>query len=147
MKALMASGLAMVSLLTLAACGSDNGPSASDLVGTWSATSFVFTSTADPGTSVDPIAGGATLTVVFTSGGGYTTTTTVPGSPDDVSTGTYAVSGSTITLTESGSSPTTLSGTFSLNGSTLTLHITSGIEFDFGSGEEAATVNGILQKQ
>lgn len=142
----LAHALAAFALVAMAGCSSDNGPSASDLVGTWSATSFVFTSQANPGTTEDAIAAGASLTVTFASGGTYTTTTSVPGSADDVSTGTYTVSGSTITLNDS-DGVTVTSGTFTVSGSTLTLHLTTGITFDFGSGEEAATADATLHKQ
>ena len=143
--------LAATALLLTAACSSNDsttgvngGVTVSDLAGTWTATSLVFTSVANPSTSLDAIAGGATFVMQIASSGSYTVTTTTPGQSPDVSTGTITLNGSNIHLAE----PTdTIVGTYTLNGNHLTLHLTSGINFDFsGSGDEPATIDGSLTR-
>ncbi len=140
--------LALASLLLLgAACSSDKptGPSVSALVGTWDATQITLTSQANPSNTIDGIASGLGIELTFDASGGYTAVTTTQGISPDTATGTATVNGNAITLTDATNEVT--SGTFSVNGNTLTVHFTQGLTFDFGSGDEAATLDATLIKQ
>jgi hypothetical protein len=139
--------LAASALLLLAACGSDNPTSVTvnDLAGTWVATSFVFSSVADPSTTVDAVAAGASFTLTIADDGHFTATTGAPGEDPEVDEGTITVDGNKITL-DGGDDP--ISGTYSLSGNTLTVHLTDGIGFDFtGNGDEPARLDGTLKRQ
>ena len=118
--------------LTLAgtvACNDSTGVQPEDLAGTWTATSAIFTSTANPPVSLDLIAAGASLTATIQSSGAISITTTEPVSGvSDTDNGTIAVSGTSVTLTIDGD---VVTGTITRDGDTLTLNLSSGVEFDF----------------
>jgi len=99
-----------------------------DLAGTWTATSIVFTSVADPTLSVDEVADGATMSLTLSASGTYSWTFVFPGEPTENETGTYMVSGSTLTIDPTGTKgPETM--TISRNGDTMTLTLAD--EYDF----------------
>jgi hypothetical protein len=62
-----------LALTLMGACTDDGATSVEvdDLAGTWTATAMVFTSAADPTTSVDLVPEGATLTLVLGAEGSY----------------------------------------------------------------------------
>jgi flagellar basal body rod protein FlgF len=131
----LAIALAGAVLLAGAACSDSLAPS--DVAGTWNATSVVFTSVANPSTnSGNVIALGFSLSITLNADGSASVTQD-DGSGATTDTGTYTINGSDFSLTTGGD---TSSGTIALNGNTLTVHITTGVTFDFGSGDEAATV-------
>ena len=111
-----------------------------EIVGTWNATSMVFTSDADSEVSVDLIAEGATLSVVLSAEGTYSLLIQEPGFEPEDEGGTYSVDGAILTLDpnefEEDDSFETV-----LNGNSLTL-TSSDDEFDFNDDEieEAASL-------
>ena len=133
--------LAAVCTGVLAGCGSDSTGIESDIVGTWHATRFEFVNNANPANTVEAIALGASVTIIFNANHTFSLTLTLPGQPPEVSTGTYVVTATTLTITVTSETPVqTLNFTMSLSGNTLTL--TGGATtFDFGTGEVAATIN------
>ncbi|MGE0353056.1 MAG: hypothetical protein AB7I33_00840 [Gemmatimonadales bacterium] len=140
--------LAALAFTVLAACSNDKngtGPALGGIEGSWSATALTFIQVAPPNMQVDAIAGGAGLTITFNANGTYQTVTTSPGQPDDMSTGSVSLNGNMMTLDELGGS--TIVGTYSVVNNVMTVNLTTGIEFDFGSGDEAATVQGTFVKQ
>ena len=70
-------------------CGIDKttGPQLADVVDTWHATRVQVASVANPATTVELVAAGATLQAVFNANLTYTSTVNLPGDPPDVSTG------------------------------------------------------------
>ena len=131
--------ISTLALILMTGCGDDavTGVNADLIAGTWTATKMVFTADADPNDFVDIIADeGAALEIVFDADGTYDFTFTFPGFPDENETGTYSVSGSTMTITPAGEAAETF--TISRDGDTMTL--TDADDFDFGAGDEAATV-------
>ena len=139
LKHLTTSALA---LILIAGCGDDDGVGVEpdDIAGTWTATSMLFTSTADPTVTADLVVDDmAVLTIVFGSNGSYTFTFVFPPDPteDEIEIGTYTVSGTTMTITPTGG--TAESFTIDRDGDTMTL--TDDDDYDFGSGtDEPATL-------
>jgi hypothetical protein len=132
--------LALMGLAAGLACGDAVAPE--DVVGDWTATSFVFTSVADPNESVDVIAAGGSLSVTFDADGTYAIAYTFGGS-SDTDGGTYTIDGSDITL--GGIDP--VSGTIELSGDTMTLELLGG-EFDFDDDgtDDPATIRIVLTR-
>mgnify|MGYP001046658334 FL=1 len=95
----------------IAGCGDDTGTDAEaeetsveadDIAGTWTATSMLFTQTAAPNATEDPVVdGGAVLTLVLNATGTYAFTF-VLAPENEAEAGAYTVSGSTITITPTG---------------------------------------------
>lgn len=138
--------LALASLLLAAACSSKStAPNQNSLVGTWVATQLVFTSQANPATTFDAIANNYGLTMIYDASGSYTFITTAPGLSPDTATGTVTLNGNSIALADDQGGA--ISGTYTINGNTLTVHLSTGITYDFGAGEVAATADGTLIKQ
>jgi len=54
-----------MALILMSACSEATGVTADDLAGTWTATSMVFTSVANPEQTADVVAEGASLTLVL----------------------------------------------------------------------------------
>ena len=125
-----------LALILIAGCDdAATGLDADDIAGTWTATSIVFTQTADPMTVVDAVDEGASLTLLLGTDESFTFTFTSP-EENEVDTGTYSVSGSTITLTGS-----TETETFAItrDGDTMTLTDDNDMfEFAEQVGDEAA---------
>ncbi len=124
-------------LILIAGCDdAATGLDTDDIAGTWTATSIVFTQTADPMTVVDAVDEGASLTLLLGTDESFTFTFTSP-EENEVDTGTYSVSGSTITLTGS-----TETETFAItrDEDTMTLTDDDVFEFDEQVGDEAATL-------
>lgn len=141
--------LVPVAALSIAlACGDSTGVGVEpdDLAGTWTATSFVFASVADPTTSADMLALGGGLTLSIESSGAITVTTTVPGGAQETETGTLSVDGSNITIDQGPGD--VVSGTITRDGDRITIQLTSGVTFDFDDDgtDEPATVTAVLQR-
>lgn len=95
-----------MALIVMSACTDSTGLEVDDLTGTWTASSIVFTSTADATVSADLVA-------------------------DE---GTYIVTGSTLTLSQTGEgSPEAF--TISRDGDSMTLTVTDE-EFDFDTTDD-----------
>ncbi len=130
---------ATLALILMTGCGDDGGTGVDpdDIAGTWTATSMLFTQVAAPNATYDIIVEDvATLVVVFNAAGTYTFTFTFPPQPDENETGTYSVSGNTLTSTPTGGVAETTE--ISRNGDTMTL--TDDDDWDFGAGDEPATL-------
>ncbi len=128
-----------VALVLMTACGDATGVEPDDVAGTWTATSMVFTSTADPTLSVDIVPLGASLSFVLGAGGSYSFTFTTPLEPDENEAGAYTVTGTNLNLSPTGTgSLETL--TISRDGDTMTLTGSDTFEFDVLVGEEPATM-------
>jgi len=135
--------ISALALILIAGCGDDDGVGVEpdDIAGTWTATSMLFTSTADPTVTADLVVDDmAVLTIVFGSNGSYTFTFVFPPDPteDEIEIGTYTVGETTITLTPTGSSQTE---TFAIERDGDTMTLTDDDDYDFGSGtDEPATL-------
>ena len=119
--------------------GDSTGTELANIVGSWHATTAVVTSVANPTTTSNLIALGATIQVTFNANLTYSSTTNVPGQGADVSTGTYIQTATQLTLhndQSSGGDITTFS--LALNGATLSLTGGTPFTFDFGAGEVPA---------
>ncbi len=138
--------LAAVAVLAAAGCKDPTGPDVNQMVGTWNATKAEFVSQANPGTSVDIITQGGSLSLVL-SASTFTMTIKETGKSDWVGTGTWSTSIDTMTLTWSSEMAGESQFDFTLNGSQLTLeggHMPH--EFTPGNSEESI-VSLILVKQ
>lgn len=124
----------LLALTLMGACTDDGatGVAPDDLAGTWTATAMVFSSVADPTTTVDVVTEGAALTLVLNADGTYSFVSVFPGEPDEDETGTFSVSGDVMTITPTGLDPETFA--IFRDGDTLTL--TDSDTFDFGQGVE-----------
>ena len=133
---LISSALALV---LISACGDATGVTTDDLAGTWTATSMVFTSTADPELSVDVIPLGVAMTLVLGADETYSWAFVFPGEPGEDEAGTYTVSGSTLTISETGTgSPEAF--TIARDGDTMTLTLADVFDFTEGIEEDATLV-------
>jgi Lipocalin-like domain len=138
--------LSAAALLAAAGCSDPTGPDKDQMVGTWNATEAQFVSVANPGTSVDIITQGGTLSLVL-SASTFTMTIKETGKADWVGTGTWSTSIDTMTLTWSSGLAGESQFDFTLNGTRLTLeggHMPH--EFTPGNSEESI-VSLILVKQ
>lgn len=131
-------GAALLLLVALA-CGDDGGTGTDGetLVGTWVATSALFTSVAEPAVTADPVEDGDVSLTLVVRADGTITITTLQGGVAEVDDGTIDVTGSMVAIDLDGD---TTSGTIDLDDDRLELLLTSNTSFDFGSGEEAATL-------
>ena len=125
--------ISALALILMSACTEATGVEPNDLAGTWTATSIVFTSVADPTLSVDMATEGATMSLTLNADGTYTWAFVFPGEPTEDETGTYTVSGNIMTITASAQD---FAETVAIvrSGDTLTLTLTD--VFDFTEGVE-----------
>ncbi len=131
-----------LALVVSTACSESLAPD--DIVGTYDATTMVFTSVADPNTTADVLAMGYTFTIQFNANGTLSTAFTLGGSTDTDS-GTYMIDGSNFTLTIGGDPST---GTISKSGDRLTIMLMTGVEFDFNDDgtDEPATLRLVVER-
>jgi len=150
------SSLLVVGAVVLAAGCSSDGPTdvapltISDLVGSWSATSEVFTNNADPSQKIDLIALGGENRFTMLPGGATRTWIDAGTFHDEWdSQATLDASGTTLTLTPAEASRGVVTFTATLDGTVLTLHGTN-VTFDFTltdpSGGTPATVDIVFVK-
>ena len=112
----------------------------SDLVGSWSATSEVYTNNANASQKIDLIALGGEHRVTMLSGGGTRTWIDVGTFHDEWdSQATLDASGTTLTLTPVEASRPVLTFTVTLEGTVATLHSTN-VSFDFTLTDPSAAV-------
>ena len=123
-------------------CGNDaTGPEVADIVGSWHATRAQITSVAHPASTIDIVAIGATLQIVFTANNTFTSTAAFPGEAAETTTGTYTVTAGKLTMTNDQNSGGDVL-VFDIALSNGTLSLTGGaIDFDFGTGEEASKLD------
>jgi hypothetical protein len=137
------------------ACGSSSNPAdvaaltINDFVGSWSATSHVFTSNSNPSETLEVIAAGGEVRFTVLAGGGTRTWFDLGDFHDEWDAQvTLNAAGNLLTSTPVEASRGVRNYTFTLVGNTLTLTNTSA-SFDFtltGAPETAATVVGVFQK-
>jgi hypothetical protein len=124
-------GIAIAGLVLGVAACSDSGPSADSFVGTWDATRII----GDDGT----------YRITFNADGTWHAVMTVPGVMVDLPSGTWSASIDVLTIVTTG-----MSGEqqfdYVLSGNTLTLS-GANAEWDFGSGDEPATLSMTLTKR
>jgi hypothetical protein len=137
--------LAAVAALALASVNCGDSVAPADLVGTWNATKLEFTNLANASESVDIVALEGAFTITITANGTWQATLTLPGEDPQVGGGTFDLSGSDLVLYETGD-PVGTDYSVSLSGNTLTITSTD-LTFDFGNGEVAARLDGILVRQ
>ncbi len=125
-------------------CSDSTGPAEpADLVGTWVASAFVFTNSANTAETVDVIALGMSMTLTFTE----TTmswTINFAGQEQEVFTGTYSLAGNQITMSDPIDGDETF--TFALDGNILTLTFSDTFDFNEDGQETAATAVMTLSK-
>jgi hypothetical protein len=134
-------------VLALVACGDDDdtGPNQDPLVGTWEATEAEVVSVADPQTSEELISQGGTLTVELNANGTFSLDVTFPGEAPQAVNGTWSATQDVLTLNWTGL-PITWEFDFALVADVLTV-TGADTEWDFGTGDEAATLNAVLARQ
>ncbi len=119
-----------------------------DLVGTWTATSAVFTPVGG-GTGVDVVPLGMGLTITIAATGTYTLTVTVPLETPEVETGTMTVSNGVITATPDDPLEDPLAiDIVSLEGDVLTLFFDDEEwDFDDDGQDDPATMTVVMERQ
>lgn len=138
-------------ILGLCACGDDDsaGPNPPGLVGTWQAIEVELISVEDPGTSIELVGLGASVTVQLNANGTFAFDATIPGEPSENFAGTWEASQDVFTMrwTEGGF---LLEWQFdySVLGDEATL-TGADAEYDFDDDglEDPATLNVILVRQ
>ncbi len=139
-----------MALILMAACTEATGVGVEpdDLAGTWTSTSLVLTSVANPSMTMDLVAEEeALVTLVLGADGTYTFTFTSTVEETENETGTYTVSGSTMTVnpvTPAGLEPEVI--TIARVGDTLTLTLDDEIVFTPGANAAAAVLVIILTR-
>ena len=113
------------------------------LVGTWNATSFVFTNKANSSETFDLLADGGSFSITFTATRGFSGSSTFEGATDTFS-GTYIVQGTNLITSETGESDETVA--FTLSGNTLTLTLDDEFDFNDDDVDEPATLSIVLQR-
>jgi len=124
-------------------CGSESitGNQIPDVAGNWHASRAQVTSVANSANTIELIAFGATIQVVFSANHTFVTTATFPGEAPDVSTGTYTVTATKLTLTNDQASGGDIQ-VFDVALNNGTLLLTNGtINFDFGAGDVASKLS------
>ena len=146
MRTILAGALA-VTLATACSDSTDPGDvTGADLVGTWDATSVVFTPDAG-GTAIDVVPLDFALEITFNAEGGYTATFDVPGDSADVEIGTYTVANGVLTLTPVDEDAETMTiGSFGGNSMTLT-DTNAEYDFDDDGFEEPANMTATMAKR
>jgi hypothetical protein len=124
----------VMAVLLMAACNSPTDVTAGDLEGTWIASQARYSGLEDQkNNNFDLIENG--YTVVFTSDGtgDFAIELTDPDGVSSFITGTLDFSGTAVTVTREG---ITQAGEVFLEDDQVAFSLTSGIEFDFGNGQE-----------
>ena len=144
----------LATLLLATACGSDDGSdpvdevTVADLVGSWTASSLVYTNQADPSETFDLIANGGEVRVTVLTGGRARTWVDF-GSFSDEWDAQLTMNGSTLTSTPAEASRPVQHFTFTLVGDVLTL-TNQDDAFDFtltGASPVAVTAVTVLERQ
>jgi hypothetical protein len=135
----------LLTVVLVAGCGTDEGsnPSADleleDMVGTWDATFFKYTSRTNPNVSVDVLAAGGVASMTVAPDGGFSVVVVNPGQPVDVISGSLDVVDGEILVHDAGANET-LTFQASLTGGQLAM-ITNQATYDFvGNGDEVLAI-------
>ena len=126
-------GALVLLIAVLGGCGKDKevGPKPSEITGTWHATKVEYVNKAAPGTRVDLIAAGDTLTLAINADHTIVQVLTPLGGSPDTTTGTWELSTDLFKMFPTGL-PFSWSWDASLSGNTLTL-LGADMEYDFNS--------------
>jgi hypothetical protein len=139
-------GLVTVLAGSLLSCGDGTGPSTDDLAGTWLATKAEIVSVANPAVKVDLVALGGTVRLVLTAAHAFTLTVSMPGEPQEVTTGTWSSSVDVLTLNDGAADIWQFEMT--LDGDTLRL---TGADIEFNvdgvGGDDPAKLNLVLSRE
>lgn len=135
--------------------GNGTGPDGDEFqvfVGTWVASSAVFTNPEAPSESIDVIAFGASLEIVVTSNRRFTITSSAPGEGTETESGDIEVEGGQLALTfdDDGTTDTQrLDYTLSNGDQTLAVSYEGDEEYDFDDDgtDDPAEVEIVLQKE
>ena len=139
-----------LALIVMAACTDDTsvGVEPDDLAGTWTSTSFVLTSVANPSMTMNLVEEeGALVTLVLGADGAYDFTFTSTVEETEHEEGTYVVSGNSMTITPvvpEGLDPEVIG--IARVGDTLTLTLDDEIVFTDGGNAEAAVLVIVLTR-
>lgn len=122
-------------------CGDSGstGPSASSLIGTWSATKVEMVSLADTTYRIDGLEGGQTLVLYIYEDHTWESIQTRPGQSDFHGAGTWSLSGRTLTITAEGESPEKFR--VSCDGSIMKLSLETTWDYDFDGTAEPARMS------
>ena len=131
----------LLAIVLTAGCGNDEGSGPNtdftldDIVGTWNATLFKYTSRANPDVSFDIVAAGGVASMTVGSDGGFSVVLVIPGETVDIIEGSLVVGDGTIVTHDVGESET-LTFQAAITGETLAM-MTNHATFDFvGNGNE-----------
>ena len=125
-------------------CANATGIELSDLAGTWTAQSLVFTDASNASVTFDIIANGGSFAMTLTAEGDYTSSFNFE-QESETATGTFAVTGTTFTLAESGQgSPEDFQIT--RDGNNMTLVGTDTWDFNDNGTEDDATLTVVLTR-
>ena len=135
----------LLAIILAMGCGDDEGPGPNpdftldDIVGTWDAASFKYTSRTNSAVSFDVIEAGGVASMTVGSDGGLSVVVLAPGEALDVISGSLTVENGTIVVHDSDENES-LSFQAGFVGETLTMR-TPDAEFDFiGSGNEEPAI-------
>ena len=135
----------LLAIILALGCGDDEGPAPDpdftleDLVGTWDAALFKYTSRTNSAVSYDVIEAGGLASMTVASDGGFSVVVLAPGEALDVISGSLTVEDGVIVAHDSGEDET-LSFEAGFVGTTLSMR-TPDAEFDFiGSGNEEPAI-------
>jgi hypothetical protein len=141
-RRLVPGAVLLLAVIFAAACSKDGvtaDPAVAPFVGDWAADTLILTSQADPQTSLDLVALGATFTLNVQPSGQYTAILIYSGQTN-TEFGKLEVSGQTLTLHPTGSTPAT-AGTYSFNGDHLVLDGDTEFDFNLDGTNEPALVH------
>lgn len=137
------SGLSLLLFLGAAvACGGDGvGPSADEIVGSWTVTKVEYVSVSQPVQTIDLIAEGGTGTLVFNAAGTYVFTLTPSGEPAQLDTGDWELDGDIMSMWPNGTN-FEMQFDVALSGDRLTLSgADTEYDFDGDHQEDEAKLN------
>ncbi len=139
----------LLAIILAMGCGDDEGPgpdpdfTLDDIVGTWDAALFKYTSRTNSAVSFDVIEAGGVASMTVGSDGGFSVVALAPGEALDVISGSLTVENGTIVVHDSDENES-LSFQVGFVGETLTMR-TPDAEFDFiGSGNEEPAILEIV---
>ena len=135
-------GLATTALSLACGGGNGTGPSPETLTGTWQATKAEMVSQANPATKVDLVALGGQVRLVLTGSKTFTLTVSMPGDPDEITTGSWSSSVDLLTLAYASGA---WQFSMTLSGDPLTLS-GADAEYDFNDDgqDEPAKINLVM---
>ena len=148
-RRLVPGAVLLLAAISATACSKDSvsaDPAVAPFVGDWAADTLVLTSVADPQTSPDFIALGATFTLNVQPSGQYTAILLYSGQ-SQTEIGNLEVSGETVTLRRTYPSASTTAGTYSFSGDHLVIDGETQFDFNFDGTLEPALLHLDLVKK